>query len=845
MARRIDLDQIIMTGTPGDFVIMTNTSTGVLETVNATTFKQRFDVGSGTGNISGSGTTGTIAKFTASGTVGDAAFLESEVVTTNTAQDITAAKTFAAGTLEAADIVDANSNEYLGFSSVASAVNYLEVGNAATGNVPTLTAAGDDANIGLLLDGKGTGLVQVGHGTADRVVASVDAALTDGNIVIGSDDSYNIADGGFAASDIARLSQSQTFTGIKTFGAGLLEVVDLAGSAADKYIVFTSDTTPVNYLSISNGDTTVAPIIAAAGSDTNIDLSLAGKGTGLVKADQGKGSGPLEVAVKSGAFTTGDLVQFNANGELVSAGAGSDLFVTLSGAQSISGTKTFTVAQNFGGTLNLSDGVGISGAGTHQIGATNALTLASSSASVAVTAATQLNLSAGSGNVVIDSTGGEIQLNTTISNDSGDMLIQPVGNLDLDAAQVEVIQGVINSGTGVDLVLDAGSEDIVVGGSRVTTADLATAGDTEDLALRTGDTSAGNSGQASLKSGDATDGNSGDVEVDVGTATGTNGVVRIGTYNASAISIGKNGVTTTNAGDMVVTGDLTVNGTTTTVNSTTLEVADKLITVASGSADGAAADGAGIEIDLGGGVGHSNNESMTWDNTNDNFTFTANVNIESGKDYKINNVSVLNATTLGSSVTTANGLTSASSLATVGTITSGTWNATEIGVVYGGTGLTAIAEHDVIYGSGTNTFSTASLDATSGNVLLGNVGSGVAAIDEAALLGGFKLYRQVERFTISNAVAADSGDLDDGTGSYFKLQYSPVDGKSITIRAVQGGYQNNKTVDGTDADFEYNFIGSEDRIYVANHSGDSVTGLGDGQIVNGDELEIEYFTTQP
>ena len=50
-------------------------------------------------------------------------------------------------------------------------------------------------------------------------------------------------------------------------------------------------------------------------------------------------------------------------------------------------------------------------------------------------------------------------------------------------------------------------------------------------------------------------------------------------------------------GDVVVTGDLTVNGTTTTVNSATLDVADLNITIADGAADSAAADGAGLTVD--------------------------------------------------------------------------------------------------------------------------------------------------------------------------------------------------------------------------------------------------------
>jgi len=51
------------------------------------------------------------------------------------------------------------------------------------------------------------------------------------------------------------------------------------------------------------------------------------------------------------------------------------------------------------------------------------------------------------------------------------------------------------------------------------------------------------------------------------------------------------------ADNVNITGDLTVDGTTTTINSTTLEVDDLNITVASGAADAASANGAGLTVD--------------------------------------------------------------------------------------------------------------------------------------------------------------------------------------------------------------------------------------------------------
>jgi hypothetical protein len=61
-----------------------------------------------------------------------------------------------------------------------------------------------------------------------------------------------------------------------------------------------------------------------------------------------------------------------------------------------------------------------------------------------------------------------------------------------------------------------------------------------------------------------------------------------------AIAISTTGNATFN--DVIVSGDLTVNGTTTTINSTTLEVADKNILVNNGGTDGTA-EGSGLDVE--------------------------------------------------------------------------------------------------------------------------------------------------------------------------------------------------------------------------------------------------------
>ena len=113
-----------------------------------------------------------------------------------------------------------------------------------------------------------------------------------------------------------------------------------------------------------------------------------------------------------------------------------------------------------------------------------------------------------------------------------------------------------------------------------------------------------------------------------------------------------------NTGKVIIAGDLQVDGTTTTVNSTTVNIVDKNIQVATGSANDAAANGGGITIASGDG-----NKTFQFEATGDNLASSEHLNLASGKDYKINNTSVLNATTLGSGVVN-------SSLTNVGTLTS-------------------------------------------------------------------------------------------------------------------------------------------------------------------------------
>ena len=128
--------------------------------------------------------------------------------------------------------------------------------------------------------------------------------------------------------------------------------------------------------------------------------------------------------------------------------------------------------------------------------------------------------------------------------------------------------------------------------------------------------------------------------------------------------------------DLTLSGNLTVNGTTTNINSTNLVVEDKNIVLADVTTPtDTTADGGGITLK------GATDKTLNWVDATDAWTSSEDFNLLTGKVYKIAGTSVLSGTTLGSGVT-------GSSLTSVGTITSGTWTGTTIAIANGGTGQT-------------------------------------------------------------------------------------------------------------------------------------------------------------
>jgi len=153
--------------------------------------------------------------------------------------------------INAGYIADANGNEEIIFLTTGSAVNELTVTNAVAGSGPTISSSGADTDIDLILAPKGTGKVKIGSSATGNEVVTLDGV---------------------------QILSNKTLTAPKFADLGFI-----ADSSGNEMLVFDSASSAVNYIQISNSSISNAPAITASGSDTNINLDLSAKGTGIVR----------------------------------------------------------------------------------------------------------------------------------------------------------------------------------------------------------------------------------------------------------------------------------------------------------------------------------------------------------------------------------------------------------------------------------------------------------------------------------------------------------------------------------------------------------------------------------
>jgi len=255
------------------------------------------------------------------------------------------------------------------------------------------------------------------------------------------------------------------------------------------------------------------------------------------------------------------------------------------------------------------------------------------------------------------------------------------------------------------------------------------------------------------------------------TLAGTQTVTGDKTFSGTTtLSGGVSGNTTFN-NNLIVTGDLTVNGTTTTVNSTTVTVDDKNIELGSvASPDDTTADGGGITLK------GATDKTINWVNSTDAWTFSEHIDIASAKEYRIAGTKVLDATSLGSAVVS-------SSLTSVGTISTGVWQGTAVGVAYGGTGQISYTDGELLIGNSTgNTLTKATLTAGTGISISNGSGSITISSSGANFTAGDGL--DLTGSTLSLDLKANGGLVIESTELALDLGASAITG---TLAIADGG----------------------------------------------------------
>ncbi len=226
-----------------------------------------------------------------------------------------------------------------------------------------------------------------------------------------------------------------------------------------------------------------------------------------------------------------------------------------------------------------------------------------------------------------------------------------------------------------------------------------------------------------------------------------------GSLGANTLTVG--GATTTT----VFPGSLTVEGTTTFIDSTNLRVEDKVIDLNSDAAGAGVGSNAASGLNILSNVGANTVTFLTLSDGGA-LSSSSGLDVATGKVYSVNGTEVLSATELGSGVTI-------SSLTAVGTINTGTWEGTAVGVAYGGTGQTSYTDGQLLIGNSTgisitNGGGSISIAATggSGSVTTGTYTAGVTQNFDVSIPTGTRANAgYFAQIMLEDTVTANTGYL--------------------------------------------------------------------------------------
>jgi hypothetical protein len=223
-------------------------------------------------------------------------------------------------------------NQSLQVNSVASAVNYAQIVGAVTGQYAALTTQGADANVGLLVNTKGTYPVTINSALEINPTASSVNFIS----------FYGAVTGG-APVFVAKGSDANVAMGFATKGTqGFAFYTNNFGA---QQAAITHTASAVNYLNFTGAATGGAPTLSAQGSDADINLTLTPKGTGVVSTTSLTLSNTLTTAAYTETITASGTVGASAT---LAITAGTILTATLTSATACTFTMpTATAGKSF------------------------------------------------------------------------------------------------------------------------------------------------------------------------------------------------------------------------------------------------------------------------------------------------------------------------------------------------------------------------------------------------------------------------------------------------------------------------------------------------------------------
>lgn len=136
---------------------------------------------------------------------------------------------------------------------------------------PTLGVATATSINGLTIT-TSTGALTIANGKTLTVNNTITLAGTDSTVMTFPSSSATIA----------RTDAGQTFTGVQVFTSPKI-ITDISDTNGNEIFKITATASAVNEITVANAAAGGTPTFSSTGSDTNIDLKLQGKGTGIVK----------------------------------------------------------------------------------------------------------------------------------------------------------------------------------------------------------------------------------------------------------------------------------------------------------------------------------------------------------------------------------------------------------------------------------------------------------------------------------------------------------------------------------------------------------------------------------